>query len=82
MDRMTTEFNKAINEGYRNGNAVIVFSSTGDLLHGREELEASVQSGKDILGHVIYGIDREAWNLSEWPEILEAARQVFYSKEI
>jgi hypothetical protein len=53
MDQMAFDLHRAINEGYRAGNPVIVLSNEGNLLHGREELEACVRSGTSVSSAVI-----------------------------
>jgi hypothetical protein len=38
-----------------------------------------MRSGKTISSAVIRGIKTEEWAKSDWPEAMEAARQVFYA---
>jgi hypothetical protein len=80
MDQMAFNLNRAINEGYRAGKPVIVLSTEGKVLHGRKELEACVRSGTSVSSAVIRGIKAEEWVKSDWPETMEAARQVFYAR--
>jgi hypothetical protein len=80
VDQMAFDLNRAINEGYRAGKPVIVLSNEGKVLHGRKELEACVRSGTSVSIAVIRGIKADEWAVSDWPETMEAARQVFYAR--
>ena len=51
------------------------------MLHGRKELEAWVRSGTSVSSAVIRGIKAEEWVKSDWPETMEAARQVFHADQ-
>jgi hypothetical protein len=73
--------NGAINEGYRKNIPVVVFSSEGKLLHGVAELQKCVDTKQSFEAVVIRGIDQSEWNGSDWTEIMDAARQVFFTKE-
>jgi hypothetical protein len=81
MDQMASDLIRAIKEGYRAGKPVIVLSNEGKVLHGREELEACVRSGRCVTSAVIRGIKAEEWNKSDWPETMEAARKVYYAQQ-
>lgn len=56
---------------------MVVLSDSEGLLHGHETLETVVSLNLPLEATVIVGIPAEEYYNSEWPEILEAARQVF-----
>jgi hypothetical protein len=76
------ELNNAITS-YREGRPVVVFDKAGCHLHGEEFLKQMAALGKSLPDFsmdttVIYGISREYFESSDWPEILEAARLVLF----
>ena len=64
-------------ESYSRGIPVVVISGDGCLLHGRETVDVIAQLGTALKSFVIHGVSGDDWNNSDWPELLEAARQVF-----
>ena len=63
-------------ETYRIGeHPVVILSTDSGVIHGRKFLEAVVDLNVPMDAKVIFGIDVDQWNSSEWPEILEAARR-------
>ena len=65
MDQMAFDLNRAINEGYRADEPVIVLSDEGKWLHGRRELEACVRSRTSVssasLVELMPGPPRRHW---------------------
>ena len=70
------DLDDAVHE-YSEGRAVVVKATDGGVLHGRETLQAIIDTGASLECSVIRDVDREQFEASDWPEILEAARQVF-----
>lgn len=65
---------------YSKDKPVVVFSASQELLHGAEELKTIL--GMDVrLECTIIGLPNSAeeWNESDWPELFEAARQLWMS---
>jgi hypothetical protein len=65
-------------EAYRTGNGpVVIVAPNGGVIHGKEALETVAMMGKSLKAFVFYGVDVHRWNTSNWPEVLEAARELF-----
>jgi len=62
---------------YREGHPVVVLSDEGATLHGEDFLRAVRDLSMPLEARVIRGIPKAEFEASDWPEILEAARQVF-----
>ena len=62
---------------YADGYPVVIRDRDGGILHGRESLESLIALDMPLTAVVVSGIPVEEWNASEWPERLEAARQLF-----
>lgn len=81
---------KLLNEAvaaYSDGRPVVVRDENGSLLHGEEFLKGIVALGQSMpdfrMGAIVFhGVSRKYFESTDWPEILEAARQVFFLKEI
>ena len=73
---MGLDLQEAVN-AYRHGLPVVVLDRDENLLYGTETLEIIAQTSVSLQCKVIDGIDRIAFEESDWPEILEAARLVF-----
>jgi hypothetical protein len=63
-------------QAYQSGRPVAILDKSGSVIHGREELEAIDQLSMTEC-FVVRNVDVDQWNASEWPEILEAARQFY-----
>jgi len=61
---------------YQQGQPVVVLSPGGNVLHGKEDLEAIRDLRIGLQVRIFRGIEEEFFN-SDWPETLEAARQLF-----
>lgn len=78
-----TDFNRgnlnldAAIEAYSGGLPVVVLSTDGGPIHGTETLDVITQLGTPMKCLTIHGVPVDDWNNSDWPEVLEAARQVF-----
>jgi hypothetical protein len=55
----------------------VVFSTEDKLLHGDDTLKAIVDTGAPIEVTAIRDIPQVEFEATDWPEILEAARQMF-----
>jgi hypothetical protein len=64
-------------EAYSRGVPVVLLSTRGDLLHGRETLEVIAKLGTELECLTVPDVSADVWEKSAWPEVLEAARQVF-----
>jgi hypothetical protein len=64
-------------EAYSKGTPVIMYAEGGGVIHGRETLEVITRLGTPLDYVEIHDVSVEDWNNSHWPEVLEAARQVF-----
>jgi hypothetical protein len=64
-------------KAYRAGVPVIVFAKDGSILHGEQTLRWIRETGAPIKAVKIEGIDREAFEAGELPEICEAAREAW-----
>jgi hypothetical protein len=59
---------------------VIVYSTEGGVIHGRETMKAVIDTGIQLECLAIHDVAVDDWNNSDWPEVLEAARQVFMKR--
>lgn len=65
---------------YRAGTPVVIIAKDEGILHGAETLQMIIRSGSlsgGLQALVIRGIDREEFEVSDLPEICEAARDVW-----
>jgi hypothetical protein len=60
---------------------VVVLDEQGNILHGEETLRAIVDTNASLGVLTIEGINRERFEASDWPEMLEAAREVFMANK-
>jgi hypothetical protein len=67
----------AVIKAYSSGLPVIIFAADGGTLHGEETLNWIKDIGISIYTVMIQGIDRQAFERCELPEICEAARQIW-----
>ncbi len=65
-------------ELYKAGKMVVVFSTTRDILVGREDVERIAATHKNEEATCIFGIDHTAWDATDCPELCAAARQAYY----
>lgn len=49
----------------------------GTILHGRETLEGIIAAKVGMNMQTIYGIDKGKFLASDWPEMLESARDIY-----
>ena len=75
-DKFTEQMQGALG-AYKSGRPVVVLGKDETAIHGRDELQAIIDLKMPMECFTIHGIDVDAWNASDWPEILEAARQVY-----
>jgi len=64
-------------EAYGRGVPVVVLSTDEDLLHGEETLQVIARLGTALRFLTIRDVSVDDWKNSDWPEVLESARQVF-----
>lgn len=64
-------------KAYRAGVPVIVLAKDGSVLHGEQTLRWIKETGAPINAVRIQGIDRQAFECCELPEICEAAREAW-----
>lgn len=67
-------------KAYRAGVPVIVFARDGGVLHGEQTLRWIRETGASIKAVTILGIDRQAFEDCELPEICEAAREAWLAE--
>lgn len=67
-------------QAYSEGKPVVVRANDGSLLHGQQTLEAIRSLGTGLECLVVEDISAVDWNNSDWPELLEAAREVFMQR--
>ena len=61
---------------YQSGKPVIILDKSGSAIHGKAKLEAIDDSTLQEC-FLVRDVDVDQWNASEWPDILEATRQVY-----
>jgi hypothetical protein len=76
FNRGNLDLNAAV-EAYSKGTPVIVYTPEGGVIHGRETMKVIIDTGAALECVAIHGVSVDDWNNSDWPEVLEAARQVF-----
>ncbi len=64
-------------KAYRAGVPVIVLATDGSILHGGQTLRWIRETGAPIKAIRIQGIDRQAFEGCELPDICEAAREAW-----
>jgi len=64
-------------KAYRAGVPVIVLATDGSVLHGEQTLRWIKETGARIKAIRIQGIDRQAFEGCELPDIFEAAREAW-----
>jgi hypothetical protein len=65
---------------YSKGTPVVVLSPDESVLHGKDTLKAIVELGCDLQVNIVRDIDRGAFEATDYPEILEAARRVWLER--
>jgi hypothetical protein len=66
---------------YAEGSPVVVFDDKGYLLHGEETLKGAVAAEATLQSLIVTCIPKKEFEASDWPELLEAARQNFMHGE-
>lgn len=61
-------------QAYQSGVPVVILDKSGSPIHVREELQSIDRLTKCF---VVRDVHVDQWNASEWPQNLEAARQVY-----
>jgi hypothetical protein len=64
-------------QAYKEGPVVVLDEDKG-CLHGEDFLDNVITAGITMNAYVVFDIPLDYWNASEWPEILEAARRVYF----
>jgi len=67
----------AVIKAYSAGLPVIIFDADGGILHGEDTLHWIKDTGVSLTTVTIQGIDRQAFERCDLPEICEAARQIW-----
>jgi hypothetical protein len=65
---------------YAAGKPVVVMASDGSVLHGEETLKGIAELEISLSAKFFYGIDRTAFEATDWPELLEGARRAWLEK--
>jgi hypothetical protein len=63
-------------QAYQSGKPVVIMNKSGGVIHGIEEL-AAVGHLTSAECFVVRNVDVDQWNASEWPDVLQAAREVY-----
>ena len=71
-----TDLNRAV-KSYASGRPVVVLSTEGTLLHGSQTLEMIISLKLPLEVVVVRHVPQDLYEATDWPAILEAARQVF-----
>jgi len=66
---------------YTEGHPVIVLDEDEAVLHGGETLKSIVDLEMHLDAAVVRGVPRDYFESTPWPEVLEAARQVFMNDQ-
>jgi len=64
-------------EAYESGTPVVILDKNGHMLHGDDTCKTVVELKMPLKILQINDVDQHLFNASDWPERLEAARQVF-----
>jgi hypothetical protein len=73
------KLNRAV-DAYKAGQPVVVLDEEGHHLHGEDFLKGVADLDMPMRAFVVTGISRAYFEATDWPEVLEAARQVFFLK--
>jgi hypothetical protein len=68
----------AATKAYKQGFPVVIWAKEGFFVHGEEELKAIARGDCAVPVVNIYGVDASRWNESDCPEVVEAARRVYF----
>jgi hypothetical protein len=66
---------------YSEGQPVVVLDKDEAVLHGVETLKSIVDLEMPLDAAVVRGVPRDYFESSEWPEVLEKARQLFMNDQ-
>jgi hypothetical protein len=75
-------FEEVINqtiEAYRRGVTVVIFSTSGGVIHGLEDIEQLARG--EFLAYKIDGIDYEKWFATVAPSLMLAVRRICWPKD-
>jgi hypothetical protein len=73
------KLNRAV-DAYKAGQPVVVLDEEGHHLHGEDFLKGVADLNMPMRAFMATGIPRAYFEATDWPEVLEAARQVFFLK--